>query len=71
VNEEAIARAELQSQRMMMMRMIIIIIIIIKIEATDFLLGHAVRGSVRMEQLGSHWTDFYEIWYLCIFRNSV
>jgi len=24
--------------------------------------------SVRMEQLGSHWTDFYEIWYLSIFR---
>jgi len=25
----------------------------------------------RMEQLGSHWTDFYEILYLSIFRNSV
>jgi hypothetical protein len=24
-----------------------------------------------MEQLGSHWTDFHEIWYLSIFRNSV
>jgi hypothetical protein len=24
-----------------------------------------------MEQLGSHWTDFYEIWYLSIFRKSV
>jgi len=24
-----------------------------------------------MEQLGSHWTDFHEIWYLCIFRKSV
>jgi hypothetical protein len=24
-----------------------------------------------MEQLGSHWTDFYEILYLSIFRNSV
>jgi len=27
----------------------------------------AVRPSVRMEQLGSHWTDFNEIWYLSIF----
>jgi hypothetical protein len=23
-----------------------------------------VRLFVRMEQLGSHWTDFDEIWYL-------
>jgi hypothetical protein len=27
--------------------------------------------SVRMEQLGSNWTDFCDIWYLSIFRNSV
>jgi len=27
--------------------------------------------SVRMEQLGYHWTDFYEIWYLSISRKSV
>ena len=26
---------------------------------------------VRMEQLGSHWTDFHEIWYLSIFSKSV
>jgi len=26
--------------------------------------------SVRMEQLGSHWTYFHEIWYLSIFRKS-
>jgi hypothetical protein len=26
--------------------------------------------AVRMEQLGSHWTDFHEIWYLRIFRIS-
>ena len=24
-----------------------------------------------MEQLGSHWTDFYETEYLAIFRKSV
>jgi len=23
-----------------------------------------------MEQLGSHWTDFHEIWYLSIFRKK-
>jgi hypothetical protein len=27
--------------------------------------------SVRMEQLGSHWTDLREILYLRIFRKSV
>jgi hypothetical protein len=27
--------------------------------------------SVRMVQLGSHWTGFHEIWYLSIFRKSV
>jgi predicted glycosyl hydrolase (DUF1957 family) len=31
----------------------------------------SVRPFVRMEQLDSHWTDFREIWYLRIFRNSV
>jgi hypothetical protein len=29
----------------------------------------SVRLSVRMEQLGSHWTDFHEIWYLRIFSE--
>jgi hypothetical protein len=27
----------------------------------------SVRLSVRMEQHGSHWTDFHEIWYLSVF----
>jgi len=27
--------------------------------------------SVCMEQLGSHWMDFREMWYLRIFRSSV
>jgi hypothetical protein len=31
----------------------------------------SVRLSVRMEQLGSHRTDFHEFWYLSIFRKSV
>ena len=30
----------------------------------------SVRPSVRMEQLGSNWKDFREIWYLGIFRKS-
>jgi hypothetical protein len=30
----------------------------------------SVRPSVLMEQLGSHSTDFHEIWYLRIFRKS-
>jgi len=31
----------------------------------------SVLPPVRMEQLGSHWTDFHESWYLSIFRKSV
>jgi hypothetical protein len=31
-----------------------------------FLGAFAVRPSVRMEQLGSNRTDFYEIWYLSV-----
>jgi hypothetical protein len=31
----------------------------------------SVRPSARMEQLGSHWIDFHEIWYLSNTRNSV
>ena len=31
----------------------------------------SVSLSTRMEQLGSHWTDFHEIWYLGIFRRYV
>jgi hypothetical protein len=31
----------------------------------------SVRLYARMEQLGSHWTDFSEICYLSIFRKSV
>jgi len=30
-----------------------------------------VCPSVRTKQLGSHWTDFHEIWYLNSFRKSV
>ena len=31
----------------------------------------SVRPSVRTEQLGSHWTEFHEIWYLSIFRKTI
>ena len=45
-----------------------------EIAKSDYLLCHvclSVRPSVRMEQLDTHWTDFHEILYLCIFRKSV
>ena len=29
----------------------------------------SVRPSVRVEQIDSHWTDFYAIWYLRVFRK--
>ena len=41
-----------------------------KIAKSDYELRH-VRPSVRIEQLGSHWTDLHETWYLNISRNSV
>jgi hypothetical protein len=31
----------------------------------------SVCPSVRMDQLGFHWMDFHEIWYMSIFRKSV
>jgi hypothetical protein len=36
----------------------------------EYQLRH-VRPFVRMEQLGLHWTDFHEIWFLSSFRKSV
>jgi len=46
-----------------------------KITKRDYWLRYAClsvcRLSVRLEQLGCHWTDFREIWYLIIFWKSV
>ena len=41
-----------------------------KIAKSNYLLLHVYPSavSVRMEQLGSHWTDFHEIWYMSIFE---
>jgi hypothetical protein len=41
-----------------------------KIAKSDYKLRH-VCPSVRMQQLGSHWTNFREILYLSIFRKCV
>ena len=37
----------------------------------DMSVCSSVRPSVRMEQIGSHWTDFHKIRYLSIFRKSI
>ena len=45
-----------------------------KIAESDHSLRHvcpSVRPDGWMEQLGSHWTDFHEIWYLSTFRKLV
>jgi hypothetical protein len=44
-----------------------------KIARSDYKLHFcpAIRPSVRLEQLGSHWTDDHEIWHLSIFGKSV
>jgi len=31
----------------------------------------SVRPSVRVEEHGCHWTEFYEVWFLGICRKSV
>ena len=44
-----------------------------KITKSDYYLRHvclSVRPSVRMEQLGSHWTDFHKIRHLSIFSKN-
>jgi hypothetical protein len=41
-----------------------------KIAKSDYYFCHvcvSVRPSARLEQLGSHWTDFHETLYLIIF----
>jgi len=53
-----------------------------KIMKSDYLLRHVglsvcpsvcpfLRLSATMENLGSHWTDFHEFWYLIIFKKCV
>ena len=42
--------------------------IVRKIARNDCYLRH-VCPSVRMEQLGSHWTDFHVIWYFSVFSK--
>ena len=39
--------------------------------SAGFSASPSVCLSVRMEQLGSHWTDFHETLYVSIFRKSV
>jgi hypothetical protein len=44
-----------------------------KIAKSDYYLCHvclSVCPSVRIGQIGSHWTGFHEIWYFNIFRKS-
>ena len=31
----------------------------------------SVSPPARMEELGSHWTDFYNIWFLSVFRKHL
>jgi hypothetical protein len=45
-----------------------------KIAKSDYYLLHvclSVRPSVRMEKIGSHWTDFHDICYVSFFGKSV
>jgi hypothetical protein len=45
----------------------------LRIQTISFVMSvrPSVRPPVRTEPFGSHWTDFYEIWYLIFFRKSV
>ena len=42
-----------------------------KIAKSDYWLCHICPSALRVEQLGSYWTDFHEILYLRIFLKSV
>ena len=42
-----------------------------KTAKNDYSIRRVCPSDRPSEQLGSHWTDFHEIWYLNIFRNSV
>jgi hypothetical protein len=37
----------------------------------NFTMCVSVRPSAGMGQFGSHWTDFYEILYLSIFKKTI
>ena len=43
----------------------------VKLQKATISFVMSVCPSIHMEQLGSHWLDFHEIWYLSIFRKSV
>jgi hypothetical protein len=43
----------------------------VKLRKATIRFAMSVCPSVRMKQLGSHWTYFYEIWYWNIFQKSV
>jgi len=45
--------------------------VLAKLRKSNISFAMSVRPSVRMEQLGFHWTDFHVIRYLRIFRKSV
>jgi hypothetical protein len=40
-----------------------------EVAKSDYSFVTPVRLSVRMERLGSHWTDFHEIWYFEFFSK--
>ena len=42
-----------------------------KLRKTTFSVVMSVRPFVRMEQLGSNWTDFHEISYMSFFFESL
>jgi len=42
-----------------------------KLRKATISLAMSVRPSVRMDQLGSHWKDFHEIWYMKVFRKTI
>ena len=48
------------------------LIVFTKLRKSPLVVVIPVRpSSLRTQQLGSHWTDFHEIWHLNIFREIV
>jgi hypothetical protein len=42
-----------------------------KLQKATAIFVMSARPSFRMEEHGSHWMFFHQIWYLSIFRKSV
>jgi hypothetical protein len=67
-----LARGLLYLYRMFLNSVLILMVLVAfaKFRKATMSLRLSICSSVCMEQFGSHWMYFHEIWYLSIFRKS-